>query len=136
MGNKLNNPNTSQKTYWKIINKVMNKCKAPKISPLFVNRLFILNCRENANLFTDFFLQLSKPVINHSILPNFNYLTNEKIEQIPIENEDVISLIRKLNPNNIWTNASFMRPLGHFTPQFSVIFYRLPYILICENVLM
>ena len=32
-------------------------------------------------------------------LPNFNYLTNETIEQIPIENEDIISLIRKLNPN-------------------------------------
>ena len=26
-------------------------------------------------------------------------MTNEKIEQIPIENEDIISLIRKLNPN-------------------------------------
>ena len=40
-----------------------------------------------------------KPVINDSVLPNFNYLTNEKIEQLPIENEDIISLIRKLNPN-------------------------------------
>ena len=65
MGNKLNNPNTSQKTYWKIINKVMNKCKAPKIPPLLVNNLFILNCREKANLFTDFFSQQCKPVINH-----------------------------------------------------------------------
>ena len=99
MGNKLNNPNTSQKAYWKIINKVMNKCKDPKIPPLLVNKLFILNCREKANLFTDFFSHQCKPVINHSILPNFNYLTNEKIEQIPIENEDIISLIRKLNPN-------------------------------------
>ena len=40
MGNKLNNPNTSQKTYWKIINKVMNKCKVPKIPPLLVNNFF------------------------------------------------------------------------------------------------
>ena len=31
-------------------------------------------------------------------MPNFNYLTNEKIERIPIENNDIISLIRKLNP--------------------------------------
>ena len=99
MGNKLNNPNTSQKSYWKIINKVMNKCKAPKIPPLLVNNLFILNCREKANLFIDFFSHQCKPVINHSILPNFNCLTNEEIEQIPIENEDIISLIRKLNPN-------------------------------------
>ena len=95
MENKLNNPNTSQKSYWKIINKVMNNCKAPKIPPLLVNNLFILNCREKAKLFTDLFSQQCKPV---SVLPNFNYLTNEKIEQIPIENEDIISLIRKLNP--------------------------------------
>ena len=76
----------------------MNKCKAPKIPPILVNNLFILNCREKAKLLTDFFSQQCKPVINHSVMPNFNYLTNEKIERIPTENNDIISLIRKLNP--------------------------------------
>ena len=76
----------------------MNKSKAPKIPPLLVNNLFILNCREKAKLFTDFFSQQCKPVINQGVLPNFNYLTNGTIEQIPIENEDIISSIRKLNP--------------------------------------
>ena len=33
MGNKLNDPGTSTKSYWKIINRVMNKCRAPKIPP-------------------------------------------------------------------------------------------------------
>ena len=70
MGNKLNYPKTSQESYWKIINKMMNKCKAPKIPPLFVNNLFIRNCREEAKLFTDFFLQQCKLAINHSVLPN------------------------------------------------------------------
>ena len=46
MGKKLNNPNISQKSYWEIINKVMNKCKAPKIPPLLVNGTFVLNYRE------------------------------------------------------------------------------------------
>ena len=55
MGEKLNNPNTSQKSYWKIINKVMNKCKAPKVPPLLVNNTFILNYKEKARLLTDFF---------------------------------------------------------------------------------
>ena len=55
MGNKLNNPNTSQKSYWKIINKVMNKCKAPKIPPLLVNNTIVLNYREKAKLVTDVF---------------------------------------------------------------------------------
>ena len=87
MGEKLNNLNTSQKSYWKIINKVMNKCKAPKIPPLL--NTFILNYREKAKLLTDFFSQQCEPVINDSILP----------KQIPIEIEDIVSLIRKLNPN-------------------------------------
>ena len=99
LGNKLNNPNTNQKSYWKIINKVMNKCKAPKIPPLLINNMFILKCRDKAKLFPDFFSQQCTPVFNQRVLPNFNYLTNEKIEQIHIENEDIISLIHKLNPN-------------------------------------
>ena len=33
LGNKANDPSNSQKLYWKIINRVMNKCRAPKIPP-------------------------------------------------------------------------------------------------------
>ena len=31
LGNKVNNPSTSQKSYWKIINRVMNKCWVPSL---------------------------------------------------------------------------------------------------------
>ena len=55
LGNKVNNSGTSQKSYWKIINRVMNKCRAPKIPPLLVNNLFILNCREKAQYFNDYY---------------------------------------------------------------------------------
>ena len=76
-----------------------NKCKAPKIPPLLVNNTFVLNYRKKAKLLTDFFSRQCKPVINDSVLPNFSYLTNEKIDQIPIDNDNIVSLIRKLNPN-------------------------------------
>ena len=55
LGNKVNSPGTSQKSYWKIINGVMNKCRAPKIPPLLVNYLFILNCSDKARYFNDYF---------------------------------------------------------------------------------
>ena len=48
------------------------------------NRLFI-------------FVQRCKLVLNQ--IANFNYLTNENLEQKPIETKDIIALIRKLNPN-------------------------------------
>ena len=55
LGNKVNDPNTSQKLYWKIINKVMNKCRAPIIPPLFVNNLFVMISGDKARYFNDFF---------------------------------------------------------------------------------
>ena len=62
LGNKVNGPSTSQKSYWKIINRVMNKCRAPKIPPLFVNNMFILNCCEKAKSFNDLFSKQCTPI--------------------------------------------------------------------------
>ena len=73
LGKKLHNPNTSHKCYWKIINTLLNKCKAPKLSPLLVNNLFIINCKEKAKLFTDFFSRQCKPVINDSFFTRLQF---------------------------------------------------------------
>ena len=76
----------------------MNKCRAPKIPPLLINR-FILGCREKAKLFNDFFSQQCNPIINSSVLPNFILLTNKRIDNITIGNDEIIALIRNINPN-------------------------------------
>ena len=34
VGINLADPKNSKKAYWKIMNRVMNKCKAPKIPPI------------------------------------------------------------------------------------------------------
>ena len=54
LGNKANNLSTPPKAFWKIINRVINKCRSPKIPPLLVNNLFILNSREKARYLIDF----------------------------------------------------------------------------------
>ena len=97
LGTKLTDPNTSQKAYWKIINKIMNKCKAPKIPPIFLNNKFIVNCKDKANEFAYFFTEQCKPLINNSILPNFNYSTDSRFDTITISENEIISLIRSLN---------------------------------------
>ena len=99
LGNKVNNVNTSQKLYWKIINRVMNKCRAPKIPPILVNNCFILNCKEKAKYFNDFFSQQCKPVMNNSVLPTLTFHTDKRIDHVNIEPDEIISLIRKINPN-------------------------------------
>ena len=99
LGNKVNDPNTSQKSYWKIINRVLNKCRAPKVPSLIVNNVFILNCREEAIISNEFFSNQCKLIINNSVLPTFNFLTNNRIDKISIHSSEIISLIRNLNIN-------------------------------------
>ena len=93
--NKVNDSSTSHKTYWKIINRVMNKCRSLKIPPLLVNNMFILNCREKAKLFNDLFSNQCRSVTTSSVLPPLNSLTDKKIDHIPIQSDE----IRNLNPN-------------------------------------
>ena len=44
LGDKLNDSATTSKSYWKIVNRVMNKSRLPVIPPLIVNNKLILNC--------------------------------------------------------------------------------------------
>ena len=50
LSNQVNNPGTSQKSYWKIINRVMNKCRAPKISPLLEQYVYSEMQRKSTTL--------------------------------------------------------------------------------------
>ena len=78
MGNELCNPGTSQKSSWKIICRVMNKCRAPKIPPLLINNQLILDCREKAKHFNELFSQQCKPIVNSSVLPTLLFLLIKK----------------------------------------------------------
>ena len=73
LGYKVNDPDTSQKIYWKIINKVMNKCRAHKIPPLLVNNRFVMISRDKARYFNDFFSNQCKSIINNSVLPALTF---------------------------------------------------------------
>ena len=99
IGNKVNNPCTSQKSYWKFVNRLMNKCRAPKIPPFLINNQFILNCGEKAKYFSDSFSQQCKPIINNSILPSLTHFTDKRLDHVTIENDVIISLIWNINPN-------------------------------------
>ena len=98
LGNKLIDPNTSQKSYWKILNRVMNKCKAPKIPPLFVNNNYIINCKEKAEKFASYFSNQCKVIVSDSTLPGFTYLTDARLDKIHFTDDDILLLIRNLQP--------------------------------------
>ena len=93
LGNKLADPKTRQKCYWKIINRVMNRCRAPKIPPLLVNNTFVLNAKEKAHNFIKHFSNQCKPLINDSKLPDLTYHTEHRLNNIPITNADILAQI-------------------------------------------
>ena len=66
LGNKVSDRDSSKKSYWKIINIVMNKCRDPKIPPLLVYNVFVLNFGEKAKVFNDFFSKQCTPILNSS----------------------------------------------------------------------
>ena len=58
---------------------MMNKYRAPKISPILVNNMFILNFMEKARLFNDLFSKQCIPNTTSSVLPPLNTLTDKKL---------------------------------------------------------
>ena len=77
----------------------MNKCRAPKIPPIFDTGVFILNCQEKAKLFNDHFAKQCFLILNDSILPEFSFITDKRISSISITDENILSLVRDINPN-------------------------------------
>ena len=97
---KLNNPQTSPKTYWSIIKSCYSGRKIPIIPPLSVNGKIITNFKEKANLFNKYFLSQYNPLPNDSKLPeNQIYVTETKLSSFDIEDEDIYKIIKTLDIN-------------------------------------
>ena len=75
-GTKLSDNNTTPKTYWKILNTFLNKCRQPRIPRLFVNNEFVMDSKEKAEYF---FSAQWTPFENQSTLPNFALLSNKSL---------------------------------------------------------
>ena len=67
----------------------MKKCRAPKIPPLLVNNMFILNCSEKAKLINDFFSKQFIPITTSNLLPPLNLLTDKTIDHISIPCDEI-----------------------------------------------
>ena len=98
LGMRLADPTTGQKIYWKILNKFLNKCKVPRIPPLFVQDKFIIGCKEKASLFNKFFTSQCTPFLNDSQLPPLIFHTNSRISSFEITINEIKYIIAGLEP--------------------------------------
>ena len=98
-GDKLSDTRTAPKTYWKIINSFLNKCKIPRIPPLFVNNIYITKCNDKAEIFNNYFASQCTPFSNDSTLPNFSPLTENTLSFFEITDEEIKDLLIGVNVN-------------------------------------
>ena len=95
---KLNNPNTSAKTYWSILKSFYNDSKVPLISPLLVNNKIVSDFTKKANIFNDFFALQRTPLNNSSVLPvKVTFKTHSRFNSIGFEEDDILKIIRNLH---------------------------------------
>ena len=76
----------------------MNKCRASKMLPILAENKFVLDCKEKAELFNKIFAAQCTPLNNNISLPAFLSLTENKLDTIRIAEEDILSIIRSINP--------------------------------------
>ena len=98
-GETLANPATSRKTYWSLINTVLNKAKIPIIIPLLENGLFITDFSEKAQIFNEYFILQCTTIDTGSELPQDAPPPTSLISDFPISDEKILNIIRSLNPN-------------------------------------
>ena len=68
-GKTLADPGTNGKTYWTLINTVLNKVKIPMIPPLLENGVFVTDFTEKAQIFNDYFILQCTTIDTGSEIP-------------------------------------------------------------------
>ena len=92
LANKLNEPNTSSKTYWSII-KTLNSKKVPVIPPILVNNKLVTNFKDNANIFNYFFSKQCQPIPNNSTLPSIQtFETSKRLSTVDIDSKKITKI--------------------------------------------
>ena len=70
LASKLNDPQSSPKTFWKILKTFYNGNKIPLIPPIIVNDKLISDYQEKASHFNKFFASQCAPIGNDSQIPD------------------------------------------------------------------
>ena len=99
LGKKLSDPKAGAKTYWSLFNKLINKKKFSNIPPLFDHGLFVTNVEAKANIFNDYFVSQCCAVTTGSTIPSFISRGLVWLQNIEIDREKVLRLIRSLDTN-------------------------------------
>ena len=95
----LANPGTYSKTYWTLINTVLNKAKIPIIPPLLENGLFVTDFTEKAQIFNDYFILQCTTIDTGSEIPQDAAVPTSLISEFLVSDDKILNIMRSLYPN-------------------------------------
>eukprot|EP00111_Clytia_hemisphaerica_P008811 TCONS_00025764-protein len=97
------------KKYWSILNQSLHRRKSPRIPPVRdASNNLIADVPTKTNIFNQFFANQCSLIDTDSVLPQHNYVTNLRINNIPLDQVKILALIRGLKTNKAhgWDNIS------------------------------
>ena len=102
MTKKIADSNTFPKTCWTILNRLLYNKKVPTIPPLLVDGKLVSDFCKKANIFNNFFVSICTPIDNIGCLPSFSYRTGSKIKSLHVIENDILAIIKTLDPNKAY----------------------------------
>ena len=99
LGQTLSDPSLGPKSYWTVLNKILNKKKYTNIPPILINDIFLSNFQTKADLFNDFFVEQCSIYDNESTLPASYIRSDQTLDFIDIDDHKILKAIRNLNTN-------------------------------------
>lgn len=90
---------TCSKTYWTLINTVLNKARVPAIPHLLENGLFVTDFSEKAQIFNDYLILQCTTIHTGSAIPHDVPILTSLISEFLISNDKRLNITRSLNPN-------------------------------------
>ena len=93
LANKLNDPQSSPKTFWKILKTFCNGSKIPLIPSIILSDKPVSDYEEKANHFNKFFASECTPIDNDSQIPDsVVFSTEARFSSITCEDNDYLKL--------------------------------------------
>ena len=97
-GKKLLDPSLGAKKYWSILNNCLQKKNIPIIQPLCENGIFVSDCAEKAELFSNFLASQCTSLDTGPVLPQFQLYTRHTLTDILFDDVTILGIIRSINP--------------------------------------
>ena len=86
----------------------MGKSKLPRIPPVQHNNSIVTDTSEKATIFNTFFAEQCTVIRTGSVLPDYQFLTNLRLDRANFDTTKILTIIRSLNVNKAhgWDEVS------------------------------